>query len=152
VRLVQSQRGRIAILTLEDRSGAMEIVIGDSLLDSVRDLLRDDVLLVLRGKAQIDRFNGGLRFNADAVWSLDDARARLGKHIRLALNGSSTAQPLVALARERATEDGLPLMLDIERAGAQVSLTVGNYRLPPSDALLAELARMTKDGRAVVGY
>ena len=152
VRLVQSQRGRIAILTLEDRSGAMEIVIGETLLDTVRDRLRDDVLLVLRGKAQTDRFNGGLRFNADAVWSLDDARARLGKHIRLALNGSSTAEPLVALARERASEDGLPLVLDIERAGAQVSLTVGGYLLPPSDAVLAELARMAKDGRAVVGY
>ncbi len=152
VRLVQSQRGRIAILTLEDRSGAMEIVIGDSLLESVRDRLRDDVLLVLRGKAQTDRFSGGLRFNADAVWSLDEARARLGRHIRVALNGSSSAQPLVALAHARASEDGLPLLLDIERAGAQVSLSVEGFRLPPSDAVLAELARMAKDGRAVVGY
>ncbi|MDD4885341.1 MAG: DNA polymerase III subunit alpha [Thiomonas sp.] len=152
VRLVQSQRGRIAILTLEDRSGAMEIVIGESLLDTVRDRLRDDALLVLRGKAQTDRFNGGLRFNADSVWSLDDARARLGKHIRLALNGSSTAEPLIALARERASEDGLPLLLDIERAGAQVSLTVGGYLLPPSDAVLAELARIAKDGRVAVNY
>ncbi|MGC8508230.1 MAG: OB-fold nucleic acid binding domain-containing protein [Thiomonas sp.] len=152
VRLVQSQRGRIAILTLEDRSGAMEIVIGDSLLESVRDRLRDDALLVLRGKAQTDRFSGGLRFNADAVWSLDEARARLGRHIRVALNGSSSAQPLVALAHARASEDGLPLLLDIERAGAQVSLSVEGFRLPPSDAVLAELARMAKDGRAVVAY
>lgn len=152
VRLVQSQRGRIAILTLEDRSGAMEIVIGDSLLDTVRDRLRDDALLVLRGKAQTDRFSGGLRFNADAVWTLNEARARLGKHIRLTLNGASSAQPLVALARARASEDGLPLLLDIERAGAQVSLIVQSVLLPPSDDVLAALARLSKDGRAVVGY
>jgi len=152
VRLVQSQRGRIAILTLEDRSGAMEIVIGDTLLDSVRDILRDDALLVLRGKAQTDRFNGGLRFNADAVWTLEQARARLGKHIRLALNGSSSAGPLVALARHHACEGGLPLWLDVERAGAQASLRIDGYLLPPSDALLAELGRLAKDGRAVVGY
>jgi DNA polymerase-3 subunit alpha len=152
VRLVQSQRGRIAIVTLEDRSGALEAVIGETLLDGVRDLLRDDALLVLRGKAQTDRFNGGLRFNADAVWTLEQARARLGKHIRLALNGSSSAQPLVTLARERASEDGLPLLLDIERAGAQARLSVSAYRLPPSDAVLAELACLSKDGRAVVEY
>ncbi|MGE0072304.1 MAG: OB-fold nucleic acid binding domain-containing protein, partial [Thiomonas sp.] len=152
VRLVQSQRGRIAILTLEDRSGAMEIVIGDSLLDSVRDILRDDALLVLRGKAQTDRFNGGLRFNADAVWTLEQARVRLGKHIRLMLNGNSSADPLVALARSYACEDGLPLWLDVERAGAQASLRIDGYLLPPSDALLAELGRLAKDGRAVVGY
>jgi DNA polymerase-3 subunit alpha len=152
VRLVQSQRGRIAILTLEDRSGAMEIVIGDSLLDTVRDRLRDDALLVLRGKAQTDRFSGGLRFTADAVWTLEEARARLGKHIRLTLNGASSAQPLVALARAHASEDGLPLLVDIERAGAQVSLSVQSVLLPPSDDVLAALARLSKDGRAVVGY
>ena len=152
VRLVQSQRGRIAILTLEDRSGAMEIVIGESLLDTVRDRLRDDALLVLRGKAQIDRFNGGLRFNADAVWTLEEARARLGKSIRLKLNGSSSAKPLVGLARQHACEEGLPLLLDIERAGAQVRLSVAGYRLPTTDPVLSALAQLSKDGRAEIDY
>ncbi len=152
VRLVQSQRGRIAILTLEDRSGALEIVIGDSLLETVRDRLRDDALLVLRGKAQTDRFNGGLRFNADTVWTLDEARARLGRCIRVKLNGSSTAAPLAEVARQHASDTGLPLLLDVERGGARVSLRVDAVRPEPSDAALADLARVAVDGQAVVLY
>ncbi len=152
VRLVQSQRGRIAILSLEDRSGAMEIVIGESLLEQVRDKLRDDALLVLRGKAQTDRFNGGLRFNADAVWTLDEARARLGKHIHLRLNGSSSQADLAELARRHAAEVGLPLLLDIERGGAQVQLRVDQLRLPPRDDVLAELSQLAAAGRAEVKY
>ncbi|OIQ76169.1 DNA polymerase III subunit alpha [mine drainage metagenome] len=152
VRLVQSQRGRIAILTLEDRSGAMEIVIGDSLLESARDCLRDDTLLVLRGKAQTDRFSGGLRFNADAVWTLDEARARLGKSIRLRLNGSSTAEPLTEIARQYASETGLPLLLDIERGGAQVSLRLDRVRLRPDDETLAALRELALEGRVQVVY
>jgi DNA polymerase-3 subunit alpha len=130
----------------------MEIVIGESLLDTVRDRLRDDALLVLRGKAQIDRFNGGLRFNADAVWTLEEARARLGKSIRLKLNGASSAEPLVGLARQHASEDGLPLLLDVERAGAQVRLSVAACRLPPTDPILSALAQLSKDGRAEIDY
>ena len=58
------------------------------------------------------------------------------------------AQSGLALAREHAREDGLPLLLDIERAGAQVSLQIPGCRLPPTEAMLAELARLSKDGRA----
>ncbi|WP_112488246.1 DNA polymerase III subunit alpha [Thiomonas sp. X19] len=154
VRVVQGQRGRVAIVTLEDRSGMLETVVNERLLDTVRALLRDDELLVLQGRAQTDRFSGGLRFNVDAVWTLEQTRARLGRRIRLRVNGLADAAPLIALARTRAAakEDGLPLDIEVERSGAAALLRLDRVRLRPGDDVLAELATLALDGRVQVVY
>ena len=154
VRLVQGQRGRVAIVSLEDRSGLLETVVNERLLDTVRTLLRDDELLVLQGRAQNDRFSGGLRFNVDAVWTLEQTRARLGRRIRLRVNGLADAAPLIDLARTHAAgkDDGLPLDIEIERSGAAALLRLDRVRLRPGDDVLAELATLALDGQAQVIY
>jgi DNA polymerase-3 subunit alpha len=154
VRVVQGQRGRMAIVTLEDRSGMLETVVTERLLDTVRALLRDDELLVLQGRAQNDRFSGGLRFNVDAVWTLEQTRARLGRRIRLRVNGLADAAPLIELARTQAAgkDDGLPLDIEVERGGAAALLRLDRVRLRPGDDVLAELATLALDGRVQVVY
>ncbi len=154
VRVVQGQRGRMAIVTLEDRSGMLETVVNERLLDTVRTLLRDDELLVLQGRAQNDRFSGGLRFNVDAVWTLEQTRARLGRRIRMRVNGQADAGPLIDLARTHAAGDegGLPLDVEVERGGAEATLRIDRWRLRPGDDVLAALRELALGGRVQVVY
>ncbi|MBW4048514.1 MAG: DNA polymerase III subunit alpha [Proteobacteria bacterium] len=154
VRVVQGQRGRVAIVTLEDRSGMLETVVNERLLDTVRTLLRDDELLVMQGRAQNDRFSGGLRFNVDAVWTLEQARARLGRRIRMRINGLADAAPLIDLTRAHAAgdDDGLPLDIEVERGGAEALLRLDRVRLRPGDDVLAALAGLALDARVYVVY
>ena len=154
VRVVQGQRGRVAIVTLEDRSGTLETVVNERLLDTVRTLLRDDELLVMQGRAQNDRFSGGLRFNVDAVWTLEQTRARLGRRIRMRINGLENAAPLIDLTRVHAAGDegGLPLDIEVERGGAQALLRVDRVRLRPGDDVLAALASLALDAKVHVVY
>ncbi len=155
MRVVQGQRGRVAIVTLEDRSGMLETVVNERLLDSVRALLREDELLVFQGRAMADRFSGGIRFNVDAVWSLEQARERLGRRIRMQVNGMADASPLLELARTHAPGDvdaGLPLELELERAGARATLRLDRLRLRPGDDTLAALGRLAREGQVQVVY
>ncbi len=154
VRVVQGQRGRVAIVTLEDRSGVLETVVNERLLDTVRSLLCDDELLVMQGRAQADRFSGGLRFNVDAVWTMEQTRARLGRRIRMRVNGLPDAAPLIEIARAHAAgeEGGLPLEIELERAGAEAVLRIDRIRLRPGDDTLAALGVFAKDGRVQVVY
>ena len=154
VRVVQGQRGRVAIVTLEDRSGTLEAVVNDRLLDTVRALLRDDELLVMQGRAQNDRFSGGLRFNVDAVWTLEQTRVRLGRRIRMRVNGLADAGPLIDLARTHAAgeEGGLPLDVEVERGGAEATLRIDRLRLRPGDDVLAALRELAIEGRVQVVY
>ena len=155
VRVVQGQRGRVAIVTLEDRSGVLETVVNERLLDTVRALLRDDELLVFQGRAMADRFSGGIRFNVDAVWTLEQARERLGRRIRMRVNGLGDASSLIELARSHAPQegdDGLPLELELERGGARATLRVDRLRLRPGDDTLAALGQLALQGQVQVVY
>ena len=142
LRMVNGQRGRVAIFKLDDMSERIEAVVNDELLETTRDLLREDELLVVQGRAQPDRFTGGLRLNVQQVWDLAGARARFGRYLAVSVNGSRAAAagpaaPVAGAPRaERAGQhrrSGLPVRLRIERSEARAELDLGD-----EGALLAQ--------------
>ena len=165
LRVVNGQRGRVAIFKLDDKSDAIEAVANESTLDAHRDLLKDDELIVVQGKVQNDRFSGGLRLNVQQVWSLPAARCRFGRYLRVAVNGG--VPPVAEVlrdfpARREATEHGdlvlgLPVRLHLERRQAelavQAELDLGDdVRFYPTDSALARWRAAAHEGRAAVVY
>ncbi|MED5618601.1 DNA polymerase III subunit alpha [Ideonella sp. BN130291] len=145
LRIVNGQRGRVAIFKLDDKSEFIEAVADEKLLDANKDLLKDDELIIVQGKVQPDRFSGGLRLNVMQVWSLAAARCRFARYLRVAVNG--TVPPVQQLLREfppkrEATEQGdlvqgLTVRLMLQREGAVGELDLGDEgRFFPSDAAL----------------
>ena len=57
LRVVNGQRGRVAIFKLDDKTEPIEAVANEELLDANRDLLKDDELVIVQGKVQPDRFS-----------------------------------------------------------------------------------------------
>ncbi len=148
VRVINGNRGRVAIFKLDDGSESIEAVAGEELLDLHREILREDELLVVQGKVQPDRFAGGLRLNIVAVWDLPAARARFGRYLAVqapSLRGGSA--PLAELvktwpARRVDSEvgtlvQGLGVRLRLQRPGAVAELDLGEGgRFWPSDEAL----------------
>ncbi|MEW6706735.1 MAG: DNA polymerase III subunit alpha [Pseudomonadota bacterium] len=145
LRIVNGQRGRVAIFKLDDKSETIEAVADEKLLDAHKDLLKDDELLIVSGKVQPDRFSGGLRLNVQQVWDLATARCRFARYLKVAVNGS--VPPVQQLLREfppkrEATEHGdlvtgLTVRLLLQRQGAVGELDLGEEgRFFPSDAAL----------------
>jgi DNA polymerase-3 subunit alpha len=150
LRVVNGQRGRVAIFKLDDRSASIEAVADEKLLDANRELLRDDELVVVSARVQPDRFSGGLRLNVQQLWDLPTARCRFGRYLQVRVNGS--APPVAQMLREfparridgeeGATMQGLPVRLLLERERAQGELDLGEAsRFFPSDAALASWTR-----------
>jgi DNA polymerase-3 subunit alpha len=102
LRIVNGQRGKVAIFKLDDKSGAIEAVVAEDLLNANQALLKDDEVVLLQGKAQPDRFSGGLRFNVLQIWDLPSARCRHARYLRVPVSGRSAAQlaPLETLLRD----------------------------------------------------
>ncbi len=148
VRIVNGNRGRVAIFKLDDGSEGIEAVVGEELLDSHKDSLREDELLIVQGKVQPDRFAGGLRLNVGAIWDLPAARARFGRHLAVktpGLRGGSglllellktwPARRVEGEAGERV--QGLPVRLRLQRSAAVAELDLGDQaRFWPSDEAL----------------
>ncbi len=166
LRFVNGQRGRVAIFKLDDQSETIEAVANDELIEANKALLVEDELLIVQGKVQPDRFSGGLRLNVTAVWDLASARARFGRYLALAPQGS--LPPLADLVktwpakRELGDEGleqvlGLPLRLLIQRNSAQASacaeIDLGEEgRFWPSDEALARCKALAQGGRAEIVY
>lgn len=165
LRFVNGQRGRVAIFKLDDKSDVIEAVANEELINSNKELWKDDELLVVQGKVQPDRFSGGLRLNVQQAWDLGTARCRFGRFLRVAVNGKTP--PVLELLKEfpprrQSTEQGdllqgLPVRLLLERKnpvlGAQGELDLGeDSRFFPSDAALARWRDGSHGQSAVVVY
>jgi DNA polymerase-3 subunit alpha len=160
LRVVNGQRGRVAIFKLDDKSEAIEAVANEDVLTAHRDLLKDDELVIVQGKVQPDRFSGGLRLNVQQVWDLTAARCRFGKYLRVEVNGS--IPPVAEVLRDFpirkvSTEhgdltQGLAVRLVLERGAAVGELDLGDDgRFFPTDAAIARW-REGSHGRASVVY
>jgi DNA polymerase-3 subunit alpha len=161
LRVINGQRGRVAIFKLDDKSEAIEAVANEDLLNANKDLLKDDELIIVLGKVQPDRFSGGLRLTVASVWDLASARCRFGKYLRVAVNGS--VPPVAEVLRDFPSRrivtehgdlpQGLTVRLELNREAASGELDLGEAaRFYPTDAALDRWRAGAHHGQAVVVY
>ena len=161
LRIINGQRGRVGIFKLDDKSEPIEAVANEELLDANKELLRDDELIIVQGKAQPDRFSGGLRLNVQQVWSLAGARARFGRYLSVALHG--TAPAVAGLLREHPARveqtdegdlvQGLAVRVRVERPQAVGEVDLGERgRFWPTNEALAAWKALAGDGQARIVY
>jgi len=88
-RVINGQRGKLALFKLDDKTGIIEARADENLINAYKNLLKDDELVIVMGKQQPDRFSGGTQLTVTQVWDLDQARCRFGKHLRVAVNSDA---------------------------------------------------------------
>ena len=83
IRTIKTQRGPMAVLTLDDGSGQIEATVYNDVFTEHRDLLQKDRIVLLDGRLQVDDFNGGLAMRTKSVRSLEQARKARVSQLRL---------------------------------------------------------------------
>ncbi len=81
VRILQTRRGKMAVVTLDDGSAQIEMTVFNDLYEPNRTWLRDDQLVVARGRASLDDYSGGMRITADMLLDFASARASFAKRL-----------------------------------------------------------------------
>ncbi len=81
IRILQTRRGRMAVLVLDDGSAQIEMTVFNDLFEPNRHWLREDQLVVARGRASMDDYSGGMRISADALHDFASARATFAKRL-----------------------------------------------------------------------
>ena len=160
-RVINGQRGKLALFKLDDKSGTIEATADESLINAHRHLLRDDELIIVMAKLQPDRFSGGFRLSVTQVWDLATARCRFGKFLRVQVNGKPPdVQRLVREfpPRREVSEQGelvrgLNVRLAVQRDAATAELQLGEEaKFFPSDAALASWIALAGAGAAQIVY
>jgi DNA polymerase-3 subunit alpha len=81
VRILQTRRGKMAVVTLDDGSAQLEMTVFNDIYEANRPWIRDDEMLVVRGKANLDEYSGNMRVTAEELFDFASARAAFAKRL-----------------------------------------------------------------------
>jgi DNA polymerase-3 subunit alpha len=160
-RVINGQRGKLALFKLDDKSAMIEATADEAVINANRHLLKDDELIIVMAKMQPDRFSGGFRLSINQVWDLATARCRFGKFLRVAVNGKAPDikrlvrefPPKREISEQGELVRGLGVRLSLKRDAAVAELQLGEEaKFFPSDAALASWMAQADQGRAQIVY
>lgn len=164
IRMRMTARGKMAIVTLDDASSRMEIVVGNELLNQNPQLLKEDFLLIVEGRVSNDDFTGGLRVSARRLYDLAAARSAYASLLKISCNGQADATRLRELlspyckntssgTNSNGEHRGCAVKVEYHNAGAKVELMLGDpWRVELQDELLMGLKAWLSEENVKILY
>jgi len=143
-RLMKTRRGdNMAFITLDDRSGRLEVAVFSDTYNDNRECLVKDALVVIEGQVSHDDYSGGLKMRADGVSNLSQAREDSLLAVQLALKSESLsgafASQLAPLLKQY-TGGTCRVKVQYSRGGIAANLSLdNNWKVKPDDELLQSL-------------
>ncbi|PNI05114.1 DNA polymerase III subunit alpha [Vibrio diazotrophicus] len=146
-RVMTTKRGtRIGLMTLDDRSGRMEVMLFSDALERYAELLEKDKILVISGQVSFDDFNGGLKMSAREVMDMGSAREKYARGLSISIEQSQIDEQFFERFSEILTPHRagtVPVNVYYQRPDARARLVLGTeWRVTPSDTLLDELQQL----------
>ncbi|MEI8171527.1 MAG: OB-fold nucleic acid binding domain-containing protein, partial [Rhodoferax sp.] len=168
-RVINGQRGKLALFKLDDKTGVIDARCDEALINAHKNLLKDDELVIVMGKQQLDRFSGGMQLTVTQIWDLDQARCRFGKYLRVAVNsGVQSKVPDVARvikeypAQRETTDQGevvrglgvrFAVACQSEAGSATAELQLGDaYKFFPTNEALSAWRVQAGLGQSAIVY
>ncbi|MDO8386725.1 MAG: DNA polymerase III subunit alpha, partial [Polaromonas sp.] len=161
LRVINGNRGKLIIFKLDDKTDTLEASVDEATFNANRNLLKDDELVIVQGTLQPASERFGRRFKVTQVWSLESARCRFGKYLRVAVNGSAPDvqrivrdfPPRKEMSEQGEVSRGLPVRLSLRRSSVVAELQLGEAaRFFPTDAALASWTAQADQGLAQIVY
>ena len=156
LRTVNSRRGRMAIITLDDGTARMEAVVYSDVFMRVQRFLQKDKVLIAQGVLAIDDFSGGCAMTVDDLYDMDAARARFARGVVLGVHQSQVCPALLERLRDMVKpycHGSARLYFEYKRDDATALLPCSDeWRVAPSDALLDSLNELTELSDVAVTY
>ena len=167
VRIRMTQRGKMAIVSLADTQGQVEVVVGSELLNQHAPLIKEDQLLVIEGRVSHDDFSGGVRVNVRKIYDIASARSAYANMLKISCNGQSDAlklaeilspyrkvtagQPVDDLASSRLR--GCAVKVEYHNQQAKVEVMLGEqWRVELHDDLLSGLKAWLSEENVKILY
>ncbi len=154
VRIQQTRRGRMGVVTLDDGSAQVEMTVFNETFVASRPWLREDELLVVRGKASLDEYSGNMRVTADELFDFASARSTFAKRMELTVGADSKV--CVAQLKELLTpyRDGkCPVLIDYRNGLSGAQLRLGEeWRITLHDDLMSGLKKLLGEQNVHIAY
>ena len=147
VRVIVNKRGqRFAVVTLDDKSARMDVMLYSNEYESFQHLLEKDRILWAKGEVRFDNFSGGNRMIAREVMSIDQARESFLRHVAITVTSEQLQQGMAAKLQNELqpyAEGTCPLIIHFKGDKANATLTAGvQWYIRPADELIHNLREL----------
>ncbi len=148
--------GKMAFVTLDDRSARMEIRVFQKVYGQFEALLANDRVLVVQGGLGLDDYSGQMRMNAERIYDIDQAREAYARQLLLDVTaeqaGNGFVRSLGAVLKPF-TEGRCPVWVHYRGGSAEARLTLGEqWQVRPTDELLHRLRELAGEEAVRVIY
>lgn len=148
-RTMKNKRGEtLAFLTLDDRSGRIEISVFGEDYERYKQQLQKDALLIIEGEVREDSFTGGLAMRCKDITPITEARSKFARALEIHFHEQSFSSELLqqlasCLQKHLLRGEGLPLQLIYTSSQGRVCLKAAeSWQIVPHDPLLEELRQL----------
>ena len=146
MRTMNTRRGdRMAFVTLDDRTGRLELAVFSDLYERQRDLLAKDTLLVVEGQVSMDDYSGGFKMSAEKIYNMDQARAAFAARLEIEVDASRAGNGFVHELQDilKPTPGTCPVYVRYHSVVAEAEIALGQeWRIMPTGAMLERLYQL----------
>jgi len=157
IRTMNTQRGgRIAFITLDDRTARIEVALYDEDFQKYRNTIAKDKVLVVDGTLSYDDYSGSYRMRGKCVYDIEQAREGYAKQLTIHLDSARMGTTMVNSLAETLRpfcEGRCQVCIDYLRSDARGVLSLGDeWRVHPSDTLLQRLRELAGAEAVTIDY
>ncbi len=144
VRIVNSKRGKMAAVTLDDGTARLEVMVYSELYQNKHELLEKDQILIIDGEIKEDEYTGGYSAVAAEIVTIEQARTAYAKRLdiivsKLQADNQEIRQSLLATLQSH-QQGRCQVRICYQHPNANVELFLGaNWQVKLSPTLLTQL-------------
>lgn len=144
MRVMNTKRGdKMAFVTLDDRSGRIEMAVFSEEYTANREHLSKDKLVVVSGEVSIDDYSGGYKMRALSIFDISEAREHFAKNLKVTIDHKRAENGFIKNLQDILSpfkEGSCPVVIDYNKPGARAELPLGSdWHVHPTDELLNRL-------------
>jgi len=155
-RVINTRRGKMAIVTLDDRSARIEVVMFSDGFEKFGHLIAKDKIVVIEGEVSVDDYNGGIRMSCNNLYSMEQAREHFSKHILINLEGEELDNDLINELKnilQPFQQGSCEVVISYSQPQATAKLALGEqWRVHPTDELLNRLIDLKGEDKVKIIY
>ncbi|MBZ2188389.1 DNA polymerase III subunit alpha [Alcanivorax sp. JB21] len=155
MRITRSKKSgdRMAFLTLDDKSGRVEVSVFGRTFAQYGDLVQKDALLVIRGAVRNDDYSGGFSIMADEILDIAQARGLFARRLMLNAEVQARLPDLLQGALMPFRGGVCPVAVRLQHPRGSGLLWLGDeWKVTPEQALLEDLRNRFGEDAVRVEY
>jgi DNA polymerase-3 subunit alpha len=147
--------GREVFVTLDDRSGRIDVRVPPKMLQEIEDIVQKDLIWVVDGGIAYDDFNNGIKIRAANVQLLENYRFAHARALHINLNGNASTKvgTLISDLDAYRSQNAMPVVFHLQYDDYLYELkTNGQWSVKPSEQCLLSLEKYLDKGDYYLEY